>query len=1164
MYASPLNPALPRRPGERRYWGRLYGSSKALALSAAVEQNQGPLLVLTEDLNSARRLSAELDFYFQHRGRHEGRDKSAHAQLTFPDWETLPYDCFSPYQDIISDRLATLVELGRFSAGILVVAVSTSMHRLLPKDYLVANSLSLKKGQTLNIETFRRRMEQGGYRIVSQVMEHGEIAIRGSLVDIYPMGAAQPYRIDLFDDEIDSIRPFDAESQRSLAKIAEIRILPAREVALTEAAISRFRANWRSRFAGNANNCPLYREVSAGIAPAGIEYYLPLFYEQTQSLFDYLPENCTVALDEDVYAAAESFWDDIENRYEQGRHDLARPPLPPVDAFYAPAALFSRLQAFPQVRLSAMKQRQERAGTVNFSTRAALKLPIDARAKEPLGIVKRFLDEFQGRVLLVAESPGRRETMLQLLARHGLRPGLLDGWWAFLDSSQSLALTVAALEQGAVLDEPQLAVISEAQLFGERVQQRRLRRRRQQQTDAIVRNLSELNIGAAVVHEEHGVGRYHGLITLSIGDIEAEFIHLEYAQGDKLYVPVASLELISRYAGVDPEHAPLHRLGSGQWEKARRKAAAQVRDVAAELLELHARRAARPGTSMTVDEDSYHAFLQGFPFEETPGQADAINDVLEDLRSAKAMDRLICGDAGFGKTEVALRAAFITVQNHRQVALLVPTTLLAQQHYQNFKDRFADWPVRVEVLSRFVPRKEQEKIITDLNSARVDIVIGTHRLLQGDIRFSRLGLMIIDEEHRFGVRQKEQFKSMRAEVDVLTLTATPIPRTLNMALSELRELSIIATPPAKRLAVQTFVREWNEAVLKEALLREIKRGGQVYFLHNKVEDIEQQAKRVAALIPEARVQLAHGQLPERQLERVMLDFYHRRFNVLVCTTIIETGIDVPSANTIIINRADKFGLAQLYQLRGRVGRSHHRAYAYLVVPARRAMTRDAQRRLEAIEALEDLGIGFTLASHDLEIRGAGEILGDEQSGQIQEIGFGLYMELLERAVGALKSGKQPQLERPLDHGTEINLHIPALIPADYLPDVHTRLIMYKRIAGAADEEELQSLQEEMIDRFGLHPEPVKNLFQITGLKRRAMQLGIRKIDLGAQGGRIHFHEQADIDPAHVIELIQSAPQHYRLDGQDRLKITRELPDTAAKYHILSELFDSFSAREDAA
>jgi transcription-repair coupling factor (superfamily II helicase) len=782
---------------------------------------------------------------------------------------------------------------------------------------------------------------------------------------------------------------------------------------------------------------------------------------------------------------------------------------------------------------------------------------------EPLGILKRFIDEFNGRILIAAESTGRRETLLEMFRQHDLQPVLYQDWSAFLSATDKIGVVTVALEQGAQINDPEFAIISESQLFGERVQQRRLRKRRQQDSEAIIKNLTELTTGAPVVHEDHGVGRYQGLVTLTVNDIPAEFISIEYAQSDKLYVPVASLDLISRYTGVDPEHAPLHRLGSGQWEKAKQKASQRVYDVAAELLDMHARRLARSGNSFTVDEHEYYAFIQSFPFEETPGQADAIKAVIEDMKESKPMDRLICGDAGFGKTEVAMRAAFIAVQNGRQVALLVPTTLLAQQHYQNFKDRFADWPVKIESLSRFRSNKDQEMVLQGLTDGTVDIVIGTHKLIQDNVKFQRLGLLIIDEEHRFGVRQKEKFKALRSEIDVLTLTATPIPRTLNMALSNLRELSIIATPPSRRLSVKTFVREWSNTLLREALLREIKRGGQVYFLHNQIDTIEKAAKEIEELMPEARVRIAHGQMPEKELEQVMLDFYHRRFNVLVCSTIIETGIDVPSANTIIINRADKFGLAQLYQLRGRVGRSHHRAYAYLIVPERKAITADAVKRLEAIESLEELGVGFTLATHDLEIRGAGEILGEEQSGQIHEIGFGLYMDLLERAVYALKAGKQPELDRPLDHGAEINLHIPALIPEDYLPDVHTRLIMYKRIASAKNITELQDLQEEMIDRFGLLPEYLKNLFRITELKLKANPIGIRKIDLGQRGGRLHFSSENRVDPGKIVQLIQSQPQVYKLDGQDKIRISKDLPDVIDRFTMLDNLLNEITVKNAA-
>jgi len=1149
---SPLSPPLPPEPGRTVHWTRLAGSARSLALAQLARSAGRPLLVLTPDSLTAQRLVDELRFY---------RSSDDYPILFFPDWETLPYDVFSPYQDIISERLATLVRLPDLHRGILVAPVNTVMHRLPPREYLLAHSLDLQKGQQLDPAAFRERLVNNGYRVVSQVMEHGDLAVRGSIIDLYPMGSRQPLRIDRFDDQIDTIREFDPETQRSLETVDEIRILPAREVPLDDDAIARFRAGWRARFPGNPNNCPIYRDVSQGLAPAGIEYYLPLFYEETQSLFEYLADDAVLIKVDDVPGAAEKFWEDIEARYESGRHDAERPLLAPAEMFFEPAQLERRAGLHPHIRIDAIGAPDEAS---EFACTVPPSLPIDARAGEPLAVFRRFADDFGGHLLLVAESDGRRETLLELLQHHDRKPKLVDDWQAFLDSEATLALTVAPLEQGARIDNPRIAVIAESQLFGERVQQRRLRRRARRDPDSIIRNLTELTEGAPVVHEEHGVGRYVGLQRLTVNGIESEFIMLEYAGGDKLYVPVASLDMISRYTGVDPEHAPLHRLGSGQWEKARRKAAQRVHDVAAELLDLYARRAAREGVSQAVDEEAYQSFVAGFPFEETPGQLDAIDAVLDDLKSSKPMDRLVCGDAGFGKTEVALRAALIAVQNGYQVALLVPTTLLAQQHYQTFHDRFADWPVKVELMSRFRSNKEHSQALKGLGDGTIDIVIGTHKLLQSNVKYKRLGLVIIDEEHRFGVRQKEKIKALRSDVDILTLTATPIPRTLNMALSDLRDLSIIATPPQKRLAVKTFVREWDDGLLREALLREIKRGGQVYFLHNKVETIDKTAKQIEELMPEARVRIAHGQMPEKQLEQVMLDFYHRRFNVLVCTTIIESGIDVPSANTIIINRADRFGLAQLYQLRGRVGRSHHRAYAYLIVPLRKAMSADAVKRLEAIESLEELGIGFTLATHDLEIRGAGEILGEEQSGQIQEIGFGLYMEMLERAVAALKAGKQPQLDRPLDTGTEINLSIPALLPEDYLPDVHARLILYKRIASARDLEELNDLKEEVIDRFGPLPPPAVNLFRQTQVKLKARPLGVKKIDLGGGGGRVQFDEQStDIDPQRIVNLLKRKPQTFRFDGPDKLRITAELPEPDMRFQLLHDLLDELTTRDAA-
>ncbi len=1148
-----LSPKLPETGQTRSNWSRLYGSAKSLAIANMAMQTKKPVLVVTADAISAVNFVNELKVYIT--------DREATPVMVFPDWETLPYDPFSPYQDIISERLQTLFTLSSLEQGVLVVPITTIMHRLLPSDYLLANSLLLNVGQTINVETFRKQLSQQGYSFVEQVTEHGEVSVRGSLLDVFPMGANDPFRIDLFDDEIDSIRLFDIETQRSTDKVDSIRVLPAREVALIDEGIARFRANWRTRFEGNPGQCPIYSDVSQSIAPAGIEYYLSLFYDETSSLFDYIQDDSILVLDEGIKEAAELFWEDVESRYEQNRYDVERPILPPRDVFLNTNDLYTELKRFPQIHISNISTESE-SSAIEYDTEMPTNLSIDARAKEPLTLLNHFLDTFHGRVLIAAETQGRRETIMELFKQHDM-PAKVKNWQSFLDSDVTFGIAIMPIEYGLIIHEPNIAIITEAQLFGERVMQRRLRKRKQQDADAVVRNLTELRVGAPVVHEQHGVGRYLGLMTIDVGGFPGEFIHLEYAEGDKLYVPVAALDYISRYTGLDSEHAPLHKLGSGQWQKARRKAAEKVYDVAAELLELHARRAARQGMSYEFDQNAYQSFAQSFPFEETPGQQDAIDAMIADMRNDKPMDRLICGDAGFGKTEVAMRAAFIAVQNNKQVAILVPTTLLAQQHYQNFIDRFSDWPVRIELLSRFRSKKEQDVSLVAMANGKADIVIGTHKLLQSDINFKNLGLIIIDEEHRFGVRQKEKFKSLRAEIDVLTLTATPIPRTLNMALSDLRELSIIATPPSRRLAVKTFVKERSDILLKEAMLREIKRGGQIFYLHNEVKTIEKIAEELEKLLPEARVQFAHGQMPEKQLESIMLDFYHRRFNVLVSTTIIETGIDVPTANTIIINRADKFGLAQLYQLRGRVGRSHHRAYAYLIVPPRKAMTADAIKRLEAIEALEELGIGFTLATHDLEIRGAGEFLGEGQSGHIQEIGFGLYMELLDRAVRAMKEGKQPELDRPLDHGAEIDLHVPALIPEDFLPDVHMRLIMYKRIASVKSTAELNELKEEMIDRFGLLPEAVRNLFEISKLKQKARPLGIRKIDIGLNGGRVFFEEKASIDPMGIIQLIQSDPARYRLDGQDKLRINMDLPDIEDRLQILEYLFDEITLKNAA-
>ncbi len=1144
---SILHPVLPEAAGDRRIWRGLHGSALALSLARSLEQAPGPLLVVTADPLAASRLREAVAFF-------AGREAPLRE---FPAWETLPWDHFSPYQDIISERLSVMASLPGWRRGALFVPVTTLLQRLAPPEYVQRHSLQLATGQRLEREAFRARLEQAGYQCVPKVQEHGEFAVRGSLLDLFPMGAKAPLRLDLFDEEIESIRLFDPETQRSQAPVEAVDLLPAREFPLDQAGIERFRRSWRERFEGRPTDSPIYQDVSQGLAPGGIEYYLPLFFERTATLFDYLPPETTVVIDRGTVAAAHHFWEELKERYEELAHDRERPLLPPQELWLRTEEAEQLLGQRPRVQVADLDT-GGRGGEVVYATAAPPALPVEARAEDPLRLLRQFIGQRtadDGRVLLVAESGGRRETLLELFRRHGLTPRTFEDWAAFLASGHPLGLTVGELDQGLVLERPMLAVISESQLFGERARQQRRRRRARRDAEAVVRDLSELAVGAPVVHEDHGVGRFRGLVTLEAGGLSNEYLQLEYADGDLLYVPVSSLHLVSRYTGPDPEHAPLHKLGSGAWEKAKRRAAKRVRDVAAELLEIHARRAARQGHPFPLDEDAYTAFVQAFPFEETADQAAAIEAVLQDMRSPRPMDRLVCGDVGFGKTEVAMRAAFVAVQGGRQVAVLVPTTLLAQQHYQNFRDRFADWPVRVESFSRFRSRREQEAVLEGLADGSVDIVIGTHKLLGEQVKFRRLGLLVIDEEHRFGVRQKERIKQLRSEVDILTLTATPIPRTLNMALSGIRELSIIATPPARRVAIQTFVREWNDALLRETLMRELARGGQVYFVHNDVETIEKVERQVAALVPEARVRHAHGQMRERELERVMLDFYHQRFNILVCTTIIETGIDVPSANTIIINRADRFGLAQLYQLRGRVGRSHHRAYAYLVVPSRKALKEDARRRLEAIEALGDLGVGFTLATHDLEIRGAGEILGEEQSGQIQEIGYSLYSDMLERAVRSLKAGREPELERPLEQGAEIDLHLPALLPADYLPDVHLRLLMYKRIATTADGRELEELREEMIDRFGPLPEPARNLLRLTALRQRATQLGVRKIDLGAGGGRIVFTREPAIDPAAVIRLIQEQPERYRLDGSEKLRIVMELPEPEQRFGLLEELLE---------
>ncbi|MDX1482568.1 MAG: transcription-repair coupling factor, partial [Woeseiaceae bacterium] len=1021
--------------------GQLIGASAALAASELALGAGRPVIVLATDPRHADLLEAEIRYFAA------GRLPVLH----FVEWETLPYDVFSPHQDIVSQRLAVLGALPSLDRGIVVASAPSLLQRLPPTDFVASRTLQLKTGQKLDRSAFTERLAAAGYARVPQVSEHGEFAVRGALIDVFPMGSMAPVRIDLFDDEIESLRFFDPQTQVSSDRADAIEILPGSEIPLDDASIQAFRTRYRERFEGQPSQSRVYSDVSAGIAHGGIEYYLPLFFDEPASFLDYCPADTVFLQPPEFDGILATAWREILERYDNCSIDAERPILTPNEAFLAPQDILASLEHYRQLACHPHTL-PETDGALNAATLKPPALRIESRYEDASAALANFLDQFDGRVLFTADSPGRREAVLDFLRGRGLDIERYETWTSFLEGSRRIGVAVAPLEDGVLLPSASIAIVSEHQLFGERPRQRRRSRKSERDPETIIRQLDDLETGSPVVHEEFGVGRYRGLVTLDTGGVSAEFLMLEYADGDKLYVPVQALDRISRYTGASPENAPLHRLGSDQWARAKKRAMERIRDVAAELLDIYARRAARPGDRLRWPESDYRAFEAGFPFEATEDQQQAIDDVLSDLASDRPMDRIVCGDVGFGKTEVALRATFAAVHAGRQVAVLVPTTLLAQQHGQSFRDRFAEWPVRIEVLSRFRSRRQADDIVAGLQSGSVDVVIGTHRLLQHVRDFHRLGLVIVDEEHRFGVRHKEALKSLKSEVDVLTLTATPIPRTLNLALGGLREMSLITTPPAERLAVKTFVAQWNDGMVREACLREIKRGGQVYFVHNRVQDIEDVAARLARLVPEASIEIGHGQMAERDLEQVMLDFYHRRFNVLVCTTIIESGLDVPTANTIVINGADRFGLAQLHQLRGRVGRSHHRAYAYLIAPPRAAMTADAQKRLEAIDSLEDLGSGFTLATHDLEIRGAGELLGETQSGQMHEIGFALYTEMLGRTIEAMKQGAEVNLDRPLYAGVDINLHVPALLPDDYVPDVHLRLILYKRIASTTTAE----------------------------------------------------------------------------------------------------------------
>ncbi|HQQ63670.1 MAG TPA: transcription-repair coupling factor [Pseudomonadales bacterium] len=1152
---SIFNPPLRSALGSRVRWSQLHGAAAGLALASAqarlqAQQQRSVMLVVTEDASGARQLQEEMQFF--------GGD--ALKVLNFPAWETLPYDNFSPHQDIVSERLAALSQLLSGESCTLVLPVASLMNRLPPRDFIAGQVFDLKTGDHFDVHATRKRLESCGYRCVDTVCEHGEFALRGAVMDIFPAGSELPYRIDLFDDDIESLRSFDPETQRTVEKVASIRLLPAREFSLTRTGINHFLDRWHDRFThSDPKQCSLYQDIAAGIAAPGAEYFLPLFFDHAAQLLDYLPDNSLIAQVGDIFGAAEKYQHEIRARYDNLHLERYRPLLKPHEAFVPTDELFAQLKQHARIECHADDDAQaEPLGSAPIPD-----LALSSRDTHPLLHLQQFLAGHPAcRLLVCAESAGRAEALHGLFASHQLPLQNVASWQDFLAgkdrSEQRAALVQIPLDRSLWLPEDNILLLSESQLFGHQVLQKRRRKQQVDAADNAIKHLSELSLGAPVVHIEHGVGRYHGLVALDIGGTNGEFLHLRYASEASLYVPVTSLHMISRYGGADPELAPWHRLGSEQWQKAKEKAAKQIEDVAAHLLEIHARRAARTREAFAIADIEMQQFAAEFPFEETPDQQTAIADVVADMLAGKPMDRLVCGDVGFGKTEVAMRAAFLAAMNGRQVAVLVPTTLLAQQHGENFRDRFAQWPVRIETISRFRTAREQDAVLEKVAEGKIDIIIGTHRLLQEDVKFSNLGLLIIDEEHRFGVKQKERMKAMRAQVDILTMTATPIPRTLNMSMAGMRDLSIIATPPAKRLAIKTFARVYDEATVKEAILRELLRGGQVYFLHNDVSTIETCAKKISELVPEARVTVGHGQMRERDLEQVMSDFYHQRFNVLVCTTIIETGIDVPNANTIIIERADKFGLAQLHQLRGRVGRSHHQAYAYLLTPDVRNMSADAEKRLEAICHADVLGSGFLLANHDLEIRGAGELLGEQQSGQIESIGFTLYMELLERAVKNLKAGKKAGVDITGTQNNEINLRIPALIPENYLPDAATRLVLYRRIACAPDEEGLRDLQVEMIDRFGLLPEEVKNLFRQTALRLQMVKLGIDKLEANTNGLRVEFGSQTQVDPFELVKLIQQYPTRYKLEEGKRLVIKDDLDDAEARFAAVTALLEKLT------
>ena len=1139
-------------PGKRFTLPRPCGSADALLLAriATRDKAAGRLTaIVTADATDAQRLMEEMAFF-----------APGLRCALFPDWETLPYDSFSPHQDLISERLATLWRIQQHDkdtgADVVLVPATTALYRLAPPSFLAGYTFQFKVKQKLDEAKLKGQLTLAGYQHVTQVVSPGEYAVRGGLIDLFPMGSLVPYRVDLFDDEIDSIRTFDPDSQRSLYPVPEVRLLPGREFPMDDAARAKFRNCWRELLDGDPTKSRIYKDMGNGVATAGIEYYLPLFFDETATVFDYLGEQATVVLHGDLEPAFQRFWQDTQERYRLVKTDPERPALPPESLFLTAEGFYTQANAHAQLALRpALSDVADNAFAQTLGDLSVLR-----GAEDPLSRLQTHIRNTAHRVLLLAESDGRRESLLDFLRASGVSPPAFDSLAEFKASDDKLGIATAALTAGFSSIEDGIDFVTETELFAAGPTTRRRKKQEQvSDVDALIKDLSELNVGDPVVHNAHGIGRYRGLVEMDMGEKNPdgspalmEFLHLEYADKAVLYVPVSQLQLIGRYTGVSADEAPLHRLGSGQWDKAKRKAAEQVRDAAAELLNIYARRATRQGHAFRFSAQDYEIFANDFGFEETADQRGAIHAVIQDMISPRPMDRLVCGDVGFGKTEVALRAAFVAVTGGRQVAFLAPTTLLAEQHYQTLVDRFAKWPVKVAEVSRFRSGKEITAAIKGIADGTVDIVVGTHKLLSESTKFHNLGLLIIDEEHRFGVRHKEQMKALRAEVDVLTLTATPIPRTLGMALEGLRDLSVIATAPQRRLAIKTFVRSENNGVIREAVLRELKRGGQVYFLHNEVETIENRRQKLEEFLPEARIAIAHGQMPERELEKVMRDFVAQRFNVLLCSTIIETGIDVPTANTIIMARADKFGLAQLHQLRGRVGRSHHQAYAYLMVPDIEGLTKQAQQRLEAIQAMEELGSGFYLAMHDLEIRGAGEVLGENQSGNMLEVGFQLYNEMLSEAVRCLKAGKEPDLLKPLSAATDINLHAPALLPNDYCGDVHLRLSFYKKLATARTGEQIDRLLEEIVDRFGKLPAQAQTLIDVHRLRTLSEPYGVVKVDATPGVIIITFKKNPPVDPMAIIQLIQKN-RHIKLAGNEKLRIERALPEVKDRAQMVRDV-----------